>query len=88
MNMTILEYLNELLKKTRIRELTIEHGGTKIYINRTPKKIEDKPKEKKTAEVPKESKPVQPEEKRYILKSNSVGIFYRGKTKLAPHWLN
>ena len=83
MNITILEYLNNLLKKSRITDLTIERGGTRIYINRDPKQIEEKPKKKEMVETKKEVEK-EPEEKRYTLKSNSVGIFYRGKAKLAP----
>lgn len=84
MNLNILEYLNEILKGTKISEFTIQRGGTKIYIKRQPGEEESQtPKPEETSrEVKITEKPE--EEKRHILKSTTVGIFYRGKTKIAP----
>ena len=88
MNINTLEYLNEILKDTEVSEFTIQRGGTKIYIKREPiryKKIE-RAEETKKIEKPAEKveKKEEKEERRHILKSLTVGIFYRGKTKFAP----
>jgi len=77
--------LNEILKGTKISEFTIQRGGTKIYIKRQSTEEEYKTKEtKKIEEEPSIKEEPAPEEKRHILKSSTVGIFYRGKTKIAP----
>lgn len=91
MNISILEYLNELLKNTKISEFAIQRGGTKITIKRHPELKEithtdnkDNKIEQKTAEKEEQASPPKEEEKRYIIKSPTVGVFYRGKTKIAP----
>lgn len=90
MNINILEYLNNLLKGTDIKNLTIKKGATIINITRSLKQIdiEKKPKKQTTPKPAQIKSPVadkeeQKEEQLITLKSNTVGVFYRGKTKLS-----
>ncbi|MBN1897439.1 MAG: hypothetical protein JW827_01575 [Spirochaetes bacterium] len=86
MNINILEYLNDVLKKTRISELTVQRGSTKIFMKREPviETDRDVKKVKLKEEIKAEIKDDQKAETRHILKSLTVGIFYRGKTKISP----
>ncbi|MBU1077235.1 MAG: hypothetical protein KKH98_08080 [Spirochaetes bacterium] len=87
MNITILEYLNHILKRTSISNFTIKRGATSINIIRSYDQImnEAKPKRTRPEAVPaKEIKPeeIEKEEKLTTLKAQTVGVFYRGKTKI------
>jgi acetyl-CoA carboxylase biotin carboxyl carrier protein len=86
MNIEIVEYINELLKGTKIYEFTIERGDSKIQIKRnvlTNETQKESEIENKKEEIQvKEQEKI--EEKRVNVCSPTVGIFYHGKTKLGP----
>ncbi len=84
MKVEILKYLNSILEETDIRELSIKRVNNKIIIHRNPalKKIKKvsiskaEPPKKRVEKISKKS-----EENLYTIKSMTVGIFYRGKSK-------
>lgn len=92
MNVNVLEYLNDILKGTKVRELSLKYKTSVITLKRPQeeidrifKKDEDKKirKEKvKAKEIAKDEKDAQ-EEKIVYVNSKTVGVFYRGKTKIA-----
>lgn len=89
MKLEILEYLNQILSETEITEFTIQKGNTKITIHREPdilKKESTSVAEEasKKEEVPQQIETPKEEEKKYIVRSSTVGVFYHGKTKLGP----
>ncbi len=93
MNISILQYLNHLLKGTDINLFTIKRGATTINIKRSYEQIiNEKRKKSRRSEVQAEEqvkeeiipavKAELKEEKLTTLKSNTVGVFYRGKAKI------
>ena len=87
MNINILEYLNYLLKGTHIHNLTLKKGAAVIKINRSHEQVlnqrKNKPVKSPVQTVEKKNAP-QKENNLFTLKANTVGVFYRGKTKLSP----
>lgn len=91
MNINIIEYLNELLTGTKITELTIKRRDDKISINRDPEKDAEKTKGSAGSRAKQDKKQGAAEsasqtgqENLVKVLSKTVGVFYRGKTKLAP----
>lgn len=91
MNINIIDYINTLLDNTKITEFTIQKRDEKITISRDPHSlfkngksanVFSKPASSKKSEGPKSE---EIDEKNLIkVISKTVGVFYRGKTKIAP----
>lgn len=93
MNINILEYLNDILKETKVNEFMIKKGSYVVNIKRSQEEInkvmrkdkeEEKKvrKEKKVKEFAGEESAV--DESNVIqVTSKTVGVFYRGKTKIS-----
>ena len=88
MNINNLKLIWSALKSTSISEIEMEQGDTKIKIVRKPEaQLQAIPAEKQKTEEAKEEMAVK-NNLRVKIKSNTVGIFYRGKTKLGPPCVN
>ncbi len=85
MKREVLEGLYKLIKDTGITEISLHKGVSSIIIKRNPAKIKKAVKsEPPPVEEIKEKKEEKPEKELIEVKSPTVGIFYTGKTNLAP----
>lgn len=86
MNTEKLKNLLKYLKNTAISEITIASKDTQISIKRDINSIIQKPEQEEELEPPPTivEQPKVPEIEKFQIKSNTVGIFYRGKTKGGP----
>ncbi|MDD5067486.1 MAG: hypothetical protein PHF84_10630 [bacterium] len=90
MNINIIEYLNNLLEGTKITEFTIKKRDEKISITRDPEQgqaLREAPaarvkQDKKSQPIGTETR--ESEDNLVKVFSKTVGVFYRGKTKIAP----